>query len=119
MKFTTRAGLATLLAAVAFATGCAGGGDTSAAGDADAVVGEEAGAEPEAEAESSTMPDVVGMPADEAVAQLEESGFVVTTGIVRTAEMDPDLVYRSEPAAGRQIQDGQRVTLRIAGEPRD
>jgi beta-lactam-binding protein with PASTA domain len=67
----------------------------------------------------STMPDVVGMPEEEAVAELEELGFQVSTGVVRTTEVEPGIVYRSEPAPGRQVREGQRVTLRISAEPRE
>jgi hypothetical protein len=87
-----------------------GGGTTADAADA-ADAAEEA-------VEASTMPDVVGMPADEGIAQLEELGFQVSTGVVRTTEMEPDLVFRTEPAPGRSIREGQRVTVRISAEPR-
>jgi hypothetical protein len=106
--------LATILVA-----GCGGGAEPGASFDDD---GEPAGTEAdeavEEAAEASTMPDVVGLPVDEATAALEEAGFRVSTGVVRTTEMEPDLVYRSEPAPGRRVQEGQRVTLRIAAEPR-
>jgi beta-lactam-binding protein with PASTA domain len=104
---------------MALVAGCGGGAEPGASFDDD---GEPAGSEAEEAveeaAEASTMPDVVGLPVDEATAALEEAGFRVSTGVVRTTEMEPDLVYRSEPAPGRRVQEGQRVTLRIAAEPR-
>ena len=104
-----------MLCVAVIAVGCGGGGTTGA----DPGGGEEpAGSEDEQTSDQPTMPDVVGMPVDEAVAQLEEAGFTVGTGVVRTTEMEPDLVYRSEPAAGQQVQEGQRITLRIAAEPK-
>lgn len=112
----TRKTLGAGLAAAVLLAGCGGGGDDGN----DTVAAETDGGEAAEETEPAgpTMPDVVGMPVDEAVAELEEAGFVVSTGIVRTTEMEPDLVYRSEPAAGRRVTEGQRVTLRVAAEPR-
>jgi hypothetical protein len=117
--------LAALLSAVVL-IGCASGDvgsfpDDGATTDATADSGDgteagEDGGETEA---PGTMPDLVGRDADEAVAELEEQGFQVSTGIVRTTEMEPGLVYRSEPAPGRQVQAGQRITLRVADEPRE
>lgn len=87
--------------------------DTGDAADADAAndTGEAV--------DASTMPDVVGVPEEEAVAELEGLGFQVSTGVVRTTEVEPGIVYRSEPAPGRQVREGQRVTLRISAEPRE
>jgi hypothetical protein len=121
VKRTSRAGLAALAGAAMIVVGC--GGDagefpTADGADVSTDAGEEQG-EAEAEAdEHPTMPDVIGMDADEAVAELEAQGFNVSTGVIRTTEMEPDLVYRSEPGPGRRVQEGQRVTLRIAAEPR-
>jgi hypothetical protein len=117
----SRAGLASLLGAAVLVAGCGGSGDedfdgtstSEDSGDADT------GDTTDDVTEASTMPDVIGLPVDEAVAELEAAGFQVNTGVVRTTEMEPDLVYRSEPAPGRQIREGQRVTLRIAAEPRE
>ncbi|MFA9428875.1 PASTA domain-containing protein [Egicoccus sp. AB-alg2] len=106
-----------LLCAAVLAVGCGGGGTTGAEPTGDDE--EPAGSQAEEAGDQQTMPDVVGMPVDDAVAQLEEAGFTVSTGLVRTTEMEPDLVYRTEPAPGRQVQDGQRVTLRVAAEPRE
>jgi hypothetical protein len=124
---TTRsiATLAALLSAV-FLAGCASGdvgsfpddGATTGA-TADSGDGTEAGEDGGETEASGTMPDLIGRDADEAVAELEEQGFQVSTGIVRTTEMEPGLVYRSEPAPGRQVQQGQRITLRVADEPRE
>lgn len=121
---------AALLSAAVLAAGCASGdaagfpddGATTQATEAgdgtttEADEADEGGEEAEA---PGTMPDLVGQDAEEAVAQLEKQGFQVSTGIVRTTEMEPGLVYRSEPAPGRQVSEGQRVTLRIAEEPRE
>jgi hypothetical protein len=114
---TTTSRWTILLGAAVLAAACGGGPDDGAAFDdtADAAGNEEAAEEA---VEASRMPDVVGLPADEGVAQLEELGFQVTTGVVRTTEVEPDLVYRTEPAPGREIREGQRVTVRISAEPR-
>lgn len=118
MKSTRRALGGAALAATVLLAGCGGGGDDGTETVA-AETGDTAEAEGEAESTSPTMPDVIGKPVDEATAELEEAGFVVSTGVVRTTEMEPDLVYRSEPAPGRQVKEGQRVTLRVAAEPRE
>jgi hypothetical protein len=108
-----------LLCAAVLAVGCGGGGDPGTF-DADVGAEEEAGDAETAEAtEPGEMPDVIGMHVDDAVAELEEAGFRVSTGVVRTTEIEPDLVYRSEPPPGRRVQEGQRITLRVAAEPRD
>jgi hypothetical protein len=122
----SKTGMAALVTAAVLAAGCGG------AGGADDGFGEELGlgADPTEDAgddgsdgdgaiDASRMPDVVGMPAEEAVALLEDLGFRVSTGIVRTTETEPDLVHRSEPAADRPLQPGQGITLRIAAEPRE
>jgi hypothetical protein len=120
----SKTGMAALVTAAVLAAGCGG---------ADDGFGEELGLgdEPTEDAgddgsdgsdgviDASRMPDVVGMPAEEAVALLEDLGFRVSTGIVRTTETAPDLVHRSEPAADRPLQPGQGITLRIAAEPRE
>jgi hypothetical protein len=109
-----------LLGAMVIAAGCAGDDATGfpePAAEAEGVA-ENGDADAAEATDASTMPDVVGMPVDEAVAELEGLGFQVTTGVVRTTEIEPDLVYRSEPAAGRRVQEGQRVTLRVSAEPR-
>lgn len=116
MKITRRT-LGAGLAAAMLVAGCGGGDDDGT----ETVAAETDGTE-EGEQEQPagpTMPDVIGMPVDEATAELEAAGFVVSTGIVRTTAMEPDLVYRSEPAPGRQVKEGQRVTLRVAAEPRE
>jgi hypothetical protein len=127
---TTRstATVAALLSAAVLAAGCASGDvggfpDDGATTDAtteagDGTVTEPAGGDGAAEA-PGTMPDLIGRDAEEAVAELEGQGFQVSTGIVRTTEMEPGLVYRSEPSPGREIRAGQRITLRIAEEPRE
>jgi hypothetical protein len=115
-----------LLSAAVLALGCASGEvdgfpddgvttEATEAGDGTPADGDE-GEEAEA---PGTMPDLVGQDGEDAVAQLEEQGFQVSTGVVRTTEMEAGLVYRSEPAPGRQVQQGQRITLRIAAEPRE
>jgi hypothetical protein len=116
----SRFGWVVLAGAAAVAAGCGGADDTGFPDLAEPVSAEaDGGSDAEAaESEAATMPDVIGVPVDDAVGQLEELGFQVTTGVVRTTEMEPDLVYRSEPAPGRRVMDGQRVTLRVAAEPR-
>jgi hypothetical protein len=122
--------VAGLVATALAVAGCSGGGGSGAAIDDPMAAelgltddaddgGEEAEDAAEEAVEDDRMPDVVGMPADEAVELLEGLGFRVSTGVVRTTERDPDLVHRSEPAPGTRIQPGQGVTLRVAAEPRE
>lgn len=111
----TRRALGAALGAAVLLAGCGGEDD----GGTETVAAESDGEAEEVQPAGPTMPDVVGKPVEEAVAELEEAGFVVSQGLVRTTEMEPDLVYRSEPAAGRQVKEGQRVTLRVAAEPRE
>ncbi|MEX2505126.1 MAG: PASTA domain-containing protein [Egicoccus sp.] len=115
----TRRALGAALGAAMLLAGCGGDGGTETVAAETGGDAEEAEEAEEAEPAGPTMPDVVGKPIEEAVAELEEAGFVVSQGVVRTTEMEPDLVYRSEPAAGRQVKEGQRVTLRVAAEPRE
>jgi hypothetical protein len=118
VRRTSRSTASLLLCAAVLAVGCGGDGDPGTF-EEDAGVEAEAGDTETAEAEApGEMPDVIGMHVDDAVAELEEAGFQVSTGIVRTTEVEPDVVYRSEPPPGRRVQEGQRVTLRIAAEPR-
>jgi hypothetical protein len=119
VRTSSRAWVGALLCAAVVTAGCGGEGDATGFPDpvdADGVA--DTGDDAEEAAEPSTMPDVVGLPVDEAVAELESLGFNVSTGVVRTTEVEPDLVYRSEPHPGQRVQEGQRVTLRISAEPR-
>jgi hypothetical protein len=120
VRKSSRARVAALLSAAAVITaGCGGEVDATGFPDPVDVDGAADTGDGAAEAaEPSTMPDVVGLPVDEAVAELEALGFNVSTGVVRTTEVEPDLVYRSEPHPGQRVQEGQRVTLRISAEPR-
>jgi hypothetical protein len=88
-------------------------GEATADGTADAAA-EDAADEPVVD---DRLPDVVGLPSDEAVATLEELGFEVRTGVVFTTETAPDLVHRSEPAPGALVRPGQGIVLRVAAEP--
>jgi hypothetical protein len=115
---SSRMSWAALVCAAVVAAGCAGDDASGFPDLAEPATSEPEESDAEEATGTATMPDVVGQPADEAVAELEELGFQVTTGVVRTTEMEPDLVYRSEPAPGRRVQEGQRITLRIAAEPR-
>jgi hypothetical protein len=116
---TSRSTASALLCAAVLAAGCGGGGEPGSFDEDPAAETEAGDAEGAETTGSGEMPDVVGMHVDDAVAELEEAGFRVSTGIVRTTEVEPDLVYRSEPSPGRRVQEGQRVTLRVAAEPRD
>jgi hypothetical protein len=114
-RWTILVGVAVLAAACGGGPGEGASFDDPGGATADAADAAEAAEEA---VEAATMPDVVGMPADEGIAQLEELGFQVSTGVVRTTEVEPDLVFRTEPAPGRSIREGQRVTVRISAEPR-
>jgi hypothetical protein len=108
---------AAVLCAALLVAGC-GGPEAGESFDGTGDTAEDGGDAAEEATEVPRMPDVLGMHVDEATAELEAAGFTVGTGVVRTTEMDPDLVYRSEPAPGQQVREGQRVTLRVAAEPR-
>jgi hypothetical protein len=116
----------TRVAAIAAATlvlaGCSGGADPGefdlGPDDAEDATTTDDGSEAD-EDDELRMPDVVGMHVDEAVELLEEAGFRVSTGIVRTRDREPELVHRSEPPPGRLVQEGQGIVLRVAAEPRE
>jgi hypothetical protein len=127
VRIRSTATWAALASAAVLVAGCASGENGAFPEDGATTEATEAGDDTATEGDAGddgaeapgTMPDLIGLDAEEAVASLEDQGFQVSTGIVRTTEMEPGLVYRSEPSPGRQVQEGQRVTLRIAEEPRE
>lgn len=64
-----------------------------------------------------TTPNVVGMPAKDAVSRLRERGFRNDVEIVVdiTAPGRKGTVQRQEPAAGASFQPGQRAKLVVIG----
>lgn len=60
-----------------------------------------------------TVPDVVGMTRDEAVAQLGEKGFSAEVTEVKSDEA-PGTVLAEEPSGGRRASEGSAITLEVA-----
>jgi hypothetical protein len=128
VKTKSNALVAGLAASALLLVGCGGAPDAAAELpddlmgeelELDGAVDDETEAAAEAAVEDDRLPDVVGLPADEAIALLEDLGFEVRTGVVRTTETEPDVVHRSEPAPGALIRPGQGIVLRVAAEPRE
>lgn len=65
-----------------------------------------------------TVPDVVGLLAEEAIGMLEDKGFVVD-GEYRLSDMPEGRVIGQRPPAGFISQPGSSVTLVISGESGD
>ncbi len=65
------------------------------------------------------VPDVVGMPADEAVRVLQDAGYKLgTTGKVYTADRPPGQVFSQIPGANERVREGEMVNLTITIRPR-
>ena len=62
------------------------------------------------------VPVVIGQPADEARATLDEAGFDVKTELVEN-EGDPNIVFAQDPVAGTKIDKGDTVTIRVSKGP--
>jgi eukaryotic-like serine/threonine-protein kinase len=68
--------------------------------------------------EQVSVPDVVGDPFDEARADLERAGFVVSRRDQVTDDEEPGTVLKQSPGAGQDVDKGATVTLSVAKEPR-
>jgi serine/threonine-protein kinase len=74
-------------------------------------VSDGSGAEEPAERE---IPDVVGLPENEAVAQLEDAGFTVRIRREETSDpADDGVVLRQEPEGGLTAQEGDEVAITV------
>ena len=64
------------------------------------------------------VPDVVGLPIDEAIDEIEKAGFKYTTVEEESAEVEEGLVIRTSPKAGSSRKKGSTVTIyeSIGGE---
>ena len=60
------------------------------------------------------IPDVAGLPADEAERQLEDDGLEVVTESQPSDEQDEGLAIGTEPAAGESVRSGSQVTLLVS-----
>lgn len=68
---------------------------------------------------SSRVPEVVGLPQDEAVAAIEDAGFVVGSveGTESVAVAEGTVVVQ-DPAAGAELAEGGSVSIVVAGAPK-
>ena len=62
------------------------------------------------------VPVVIGQPADEARATLEEAGFDVATALEEN-DGTPNIVFAQDPVAGTKIDKGDTVTIRVSKGP--
>jgi beta-lactam-binding protein with PASTA domain len=62
------------------------------------------------------VPDVSGLPVEEARAKLQSAGYGVAP-LVYGAEGPAGEVASTEPAAGANLRPGENVTLHVAGPP--
>lgn len=60
------------------------------------------------------VPDVAGLPADEAQRQLEDDGLEVITESQPSNERDEGLAIGTDPAAGESVRSGSQVTLLVS-----
>lgn len=67
--------------------------------------------------DESAVPDVVGWEEDDAVAALEEAGFVVEVETEPSPEVERGLVTGTDPAAGSMLRPGTTVTLAVSSGP--
>jgi hypothetical protein len=66
----------------------------------------------------TSVPDVSGMPYDQASQQLQQAGFTVADGGYRDSGNPADTVAYTDPAAGAQIPSGSAITIyRSDGTP--
>ena len=63
------------------------------------------------------VPSVEGLPRDEAVEELNEAGFTVTTDEQTSTEFDRGLAIRTVPAGGELADRGSRIRLFISTGP--
>ena len=61
------------------------------------------------------MPDVVGMTADEATAQLQTKNMKITRDRVASTDVQKDRIISQTPAAGNQVTRDDPVTLTVSG----
>ena len=57
------------------------------------------------------VPNVINQPVDEAVATLEDAGFVAEQQPLANNEVDENVVYATDPVAGVEAEQGSTVTV--------
>ncbi len=62
----------------------------------------------------TTVPDVVGLPSDDAVTALEQAGFVVSVDYVFGWGVYPGDVVAQDPEAGTRLRAGDEVIIEVA-----
>jgi beta-lactam-binding protein with PASTA domain len=66
----------------------------------------------------STVPDVAGLPYDQAAQQLRQAGYTVADGGYRSSGYAKDTVAYTSPAGGSQAASGSTITIyRSDGTP--
>lgn len=66
-----------------------------------------------------TVPDVVGLSVDEATAQLEAAGLVVTTEEQASTDVEAGTVIETNPRAGVDVAAGSDVIVTVSSGPED
>ncbi len=74
-------------------------------------------AAPAEESSAAAVPDVVGMPKDDAEAVLVDAGFVPVAKYEETEDADAGDVTAQLPAAGSELTRGSQVAIQIAKAP--
>ena len=66
----------------------------------------------------TTVPDVAGVPYDQAASQIRQAGFQVADGGYRDSGYSTDTVAYTSPGAGSQVASGSTITIyRSNGTP--
>lgn len=66
------------------------------------------------DAEMVTVPDVVGMPLEEARTTLEAEDFEVITEFEKNEDFEKDMVFGQDPAKGEKVEEGSKVKLQVS-----
>ncbi|HEY8339371.1 MAG TPA: Stk1 family PASTA domain-containing Ser/Thr kinase [Egibacteraceae bacterium] len=73
--------------------------------------------EPPPEPELVEVPDVTGIPFEQAQQILRNAGFTTTTQQEESSEVEPGLVIRTEPEAGAMVEQGSEVLVVFSAGP--
>jgi beta-lactam-binding protein with PASTA domain len=68
------------------------------------------------QADTTQVPAVEGMPLDRAVGTLQEDGLKADI-VTRASDAPEGTVYRQDPAAGTEVDDGSSVQVLVSGGP--
>lgn len=66
---------------------------------------------------SVDVPDVVGMPWDEARTALRDAGLQPRRRVMDSTDHEPDTVMRTSPGPGRSVDEGRQVSVVTASAP--